>query len=337
MLLGDNGVGKTSVLEAISMFSPGRGMLGSSIAEQTKDNIDGSLSVQCELNGSIDLQLSTCMIGGRFDKRVLINDKPLLKQADLLNWCHVIWFSAQIQYELFTSASFRRKFIDRFVFYIEPNHGIAINKYEKLLQNRSALLQEKRRGQRIDDRFVSVLEQEIAQVSSIIVLNRLKFVNAVNDAAGSFGANNYVRCTFVGFDLMKQGNLTRDIIVDTIITNLAEYRNKDTLSGRSHYGVHRTDYDMFNSNDESVYRCSSGQQKVLYLNFLYHTINVVAKHSMRHPILLLDEIVSFLDPTNIHVTLSKFGENASQIWITTNTHLPHVDNHDFEVITLPLD
>jgi len=157
VLHGSNGAGKTNILEAVSLFSPGRGMRRASAAEMTRR----PEALGWKLSGLLDAQgqryeIETWSEGGAA-RQVRIDDKAA-SQIDLGKLARVVWLIPSMDRLWIEGAEGRRRFLDRIALSFDPSHAEASLTYEKAMRERNRLLKEQVR----DAHWYAALEGQMA-------------------------------------------------------------------------------------------------------------------------------------------------------------------------------
>ena len=174
---GDNGAGKTNLLEAISLLTPGRGLRRATYAEVAREGGDGGFALHARLDGP-DGQVDDRHrhaggeAAGEGGRRVRINGAPARSADDLLEWLRVVWLTPAMD-ALFTGpAGDRRRFLDRLVLAIDPGHGQRALDYEKAMRGRNRLLAEDSR----DGAWFDAIETQMAETGVAIAAARAEMV-----------------------------------------------------------------------------------------------------------------------------------------------------------------
>src|SRR3954468_24497055 len=172
LLFGDNGAGKTNVLEAVSLLTPGRGLRGAALSEMARIGGEEAFAVAARL-GEIDSGTGTAPSAPE-RRQVRINGAPASVNS-LSEWLSVLWLTPAMD-RLFTgSAGDRRRFLDRLVLALEPGHAHHASRYEAAMRSRTKLLAEDQR----DDTWLSSLELAMAEHGSAIAEARQRTVEAL--------------------------------------------------------------------------------------------------------------------------------------------------------------
>lgn len=299
VLTGENGAGKTNLLEAVSFLSPGRGLRRATFDEVRREGAADGFAVNAQLEGP----LGTCQIGtgtagnapGEAGRRVRINGANARSAEDLLEWLRVIWLTPSMD-ALFTGpAGDRRRFLDRLVLAIDPRHGQRAADYEKAMRGRNRLLAE---GSR-DGAWFDAIETQMAETGVAIAAARGELVRllvAMIEKMPSDGPFPQADIALAGF--LEQG-VGREAAVDVeerFRAMLADGRERDRAAGRTLDGPHRSDMIVrHRPKDMPAELCSTGEQKALLVGLILSHARLCAEVSGSVPILLLDEIAAHFD------------------------------------------
>src|SRR5205814_1522809 len=175
LLFGENGAGKTNLLEAVSMLTPGRGLRGAALADMARRGPSGSGSwtVAARL-GEVDIGSGT-QVATPERRQVRINGAPASVNS-LGEWLSVLWLTPAMD-RLFTgSAGERRRFLDRLVLALEPAHAHHAARYEAAMRARNKLLAE----ETPDASWLTALEEAMAEHGSVITEARSRTVAALD-------------------------------------------------------------------------------------------------------------------------------------------------------------
>ena len=138
VLTGENGAGKTNILEAVSMLGPGRGLRGAALAEMARGSGNGGFAVAAELSEGV--RIGTGTGAGSPDRRQVRINGATASAASLGEWLALLWLTPAMD-RLFTEgAEGRRRFLDRLVLALEPGHAHHVGRYDAAMRARNKLL-----------------------------------------------------------------------------------------------------------------------------------------------------------------------------------------------------
>ncbi|MBN9252333.1 MAG: DNA replication/repair protein RecF [Mesorhizobium sp.] len=291
VLTGDNGAGKTNLLEAISLFTPGRGLRRAPYGEVAREGGDGGFALHAKLdgpNGAADI--GTGFAGadaGETGRRVRINGAPTRSADDLLEWLRVVWLTPAMD-SLFTGpAGDRRRFLDRMVLAIDASHGQRALDYEKAM-----------RGSR-DGAWFEAIETQMAETGVAIAAARAELVRllaAMIERLPGEGPFPQADIALDGDLESRVGSLPAVDVEEEFRHALATGRERDRAAGRTLTGPHRSDLVVrHRPKAMPADLCSTGEQKALLVGIVLSHARLTAEISGMTPILLLDEIAAHLD------------------------------------------
>ncbi|TPI52889.1 MULTISPECIES: DNA replication/repair protein RecF [unclassified Mesorhizobium] len=318
---GDNGAGKTNLLEAISLLTPGRGLRRAPYADVAREGGDGGFALHARLDGPDgQVEIGTGISGGdslgEGGRRVRINGATARSAEDMLEWLRVVWLTPAMD-ALFTGpAADRRRFLDRLVLAIDPGHGQRALDYEKAMRGRNRLLTE---GSR-DLSWFEAIEMQMAETGVAIAAARAEMVRllaAMIDRLPDSGP-------FPQADIGLSGDLEAEIatmpavdVEERFRRTLAGGRDRDRAAGRALEGPHRSDLVVrHRPKAMPAELCSTGEQKALLVGIVLSHARLTGEMSGLTPILLLDEIAAHLDGGRRAALFSILEELNCQAFMT---------------------
>ncbi|UCI19399.1 DNA replication/repair protein RecF [Mesorhizobium sp. B2-1-8] len=295
---GDNGAGKTNLLEAISFLTPGRGLRRAPYGDVAREGGDGGFALHARLDGPDgEVEIGTGISGGdtaESGRRVRINGAAA-RAEDMLEWLRVVWLTPAMD-SLFTGpAADRRRFLDRLVLAIDPGHGQRALDYEKAMRGRNRLLTE---GSR-DIGWFEAIETQMAETGVAIAAARSEMVRLLAAMIGRLPDTG----PFPQADIGLSGDLEAEIagapavdVEERFRRALADGRDRDRAAGRTLEGPHRSDLVVrHRPKAMPAELCSTGEQKALLVGIVLSHARLTGEMSGLTPILLLDEIAAHLD------------------------------------------
>ena len=191
VLTGDNGAGKTNILEAISWLSPGRGLRRASLGEVGNCKVPnrpwGIAAILQKHDAAIDLATGLdpqSFLQGRERRVVQIDQKPIRGQAGLAEQANILWLTPQMDRMFLEGASERRRFVDRLVYSLDPSHSKRVQAYDHAMRERSRLL----RDGNFDPEWLSILELRMAQEGVAVAVARRDFLAVLSASFRSEGS-----------------------------------------------------------------------------------------------------------------------------------------------------
>ncbi len=295
VLHGANGMGKTNIMEAISLLAPGRGLRSASLPDLQRQGALTPWAVFAELHAAKGaLQLGTGL-DAVSDKRVFrLNGETLKSQSELAEHTACLWLTPDMDRLLAEGAAARRRFLDRLVAAYDPAHQGRLNRFEKAARQRTHLLLQSR----ADPRWLNGLEQEMALAAMAIAASRVELLQALGKAAGERqGMFPQVSLALEGEleNALEQGRPAL-LLEETYREKLMQDRPADAAAGGGEAGPRRTDFRAYHvAKNMTAELCSSGEQKALLLSLLLAHLRLLAQHRGFAPFLLLDDVAAHLD------------------------------------------
>ena len=307
VLHGPNGAGKTNLLEALSLFTPGKGLRGATAAEMGRRE-PGEASgrpwaVTLTLDAGEDdaIRLGTGVQPGS-TRRIVRIDGETAQPGRLLEYLRPVWATPE-QDRLFSDARAERlKFFDRLVFAARPAHAATVAAYEKALRERLRLLIDGAEGREADPLWLDALEIRLGEAGARAAMARASALTDLQSGIDARADRPFPQAD-LGLDgpaeRMAAGGADEDAIVAAIRAGLAASRARDAAAGRSLYGPHRTDLTaLHRQKNRPAAEGSSGEQKALVLNLILAQITRLKAGidgDAAPPVLLLDEAPAHLD------------------------------------------
>jgi len=298
VLTGENGAGKTNLLEAVSFLSPGRGLRRAAYADVVRVGADNGFTVFAAVEGMagpVEIGTSTGGEAGSGGGRKLrLNGANARSADDLLEHLRLTWLTPAMD-GLFTgSASDRRRFLDRQVLAIDPQHGRRVLDYERAMRGRNRLLSEGR----MDPAWLVGIELQMAELGTAIALARRELVAMLSDLiAKGRQEGPFPKSTIALEDFTEElGDVSSAALEEAYIGKLAEARYRDAAAGRTLTGPHRSDLLIrHREKDMPAAHCSTGEQKALLVGLVLAHAGLTRRISGFPPVMLLDEIAAHLD------------------------------------------
>lgn len=299
VLTGENGAGKTNLLEAVSFLTPGRGLRRAPHEDVARADAPNGFAVHARIEGAFgEVEIGTGTAGADGEvtsRKVRINGANARSADDMLEWLRVIWLVPAMD-SLFTGpAAERRRFIDRLVLAIDPAHGKRAIDYEKAMRSRNRLLSDNVR----DDSWFDAIEIQMAETGAAIAAARVELVRLLAGMIERLPNDS----PFPKADIALSGTIEEALetaaatdVEEMYRRTLAENRYRDRAAGRTLEGPHRSDLNVrHRPKNMAAALCSTGEQKALLTGLVLSHARLVTELSWAAPILLLDEIAAHLD------------------------------------------
>ena len=306
-IFGSNGAGKTNILEAVSLFSPGRGLRRASAQDMARkpDALGWTLSGSILRDGH---QREVKMQSREGAPRQLTLDGKSASQVTLANLCRVVWLVPSMDRLWIESAEGRRRFLDRMTMSFFPEHAEAALAYEKAMRERNRLLKDQVR----DSHWYIALERQMADQGARINMARqealYKLVSAQDTSKANFPT--------ASLELVHPDDEMPTTAMD-LAQAFSENRMRDMAAGRSLIGPHRTDMiGEYADKEVPAKDCSTGEQKALLISLILANVRALKSQIGFAPIILLDEVTAHLDPNRREALYDEICTLDTQAWMT---------------------
>jgi DNA replication and repair protein RecF len=302
-LVGPNGAGKTNLLEAVSLFTPGRGLRGASLAElgrRLPGEAQGrawAVSAAVLADGE-ETQVGTGVEQPGAARRLVRIAGETVPPGRLADHLRQVWLTPAQDRLFLEGAAERRRFFDRLVFAAIPRHAAHAQAYERALRERMRLLTDEAGPP--DAAWLDALEARLAEAGALMAEARAATLSALQAEIDSRGQRPFpqARLLLAGdWEKMAAAGASIADIEARLARALAEARGRDAAAGRALTGPHRGDLAVVHAEkDRPAAECSTGEQKALILNLvLAQAARLARADGQPSPILLLDEVAAHLD------------------------------------------
>jgi DNA replication and repair protein RecF len=297
VLTGDNGAGKTNLMEAVSFLSPGRGLrraVYSDVPRQGSENGFAIFAAVEGMEGRVDIGTGVAMGHETLSRKVRINGTEAKSADEMLDHLRILWLTPSMD-GLFTGpATDRRRFLDRLVLTLDPAHGRRAADFEKAMKMRNKLLEEGR----YDADWLSGIERQMASYGVAMTVARTEMLSLLGHASrqGSTSpAFPAADMALTGFLDDFAGQPAADL-EERYLDMLESGRWRDQAAGRALEGPHRNDLQVRHRQKSiEAALCSTGEQKALLTGIVLAHARLTANLSGSAPLLLLDEIAAHFD------------------------------------------
>jgi DNA replication and repair protein RecF len=303
VLTGENGAGKTNILEAVSLLAPGRGLRGAPLKEMARQGGPGGFGIAAQVDG---VTIGTGISADAPERRLVRIGGATGAATALAERLAVLWLTPAMDRIFTESPGGRRRFLDRLTLALHPGHATHSTRYEAAMRARNKLLAE--RGNP-DARWLGALEAQMAEHGQALAEARRDTVVALRSELETQPESPFARPVVA---------IARDEEDETPLADrLRDSRRRDAAAGRALVGPHRDDLlVMHAAKQQTAALCSTGEQKALLLSIVIAHAALVAGRAGRPPVLLLDEVAAHIDPLRRAALFDLLAATGSQVWMT---------------------
>jgi len=307
-IYGANGTGKTNILEAVSMLSPGRGLRRAKSDEITRKPETVGWKVSAILQSLHQThEIETWSENGQ-SRNVKVDSKSA-SQVALGRITRILWLVPSMDRLWTEGAEGRRRFLDRMTMSFEPSHADTVLIYEKAMRERNRLLKDNQR----DGAWYGALEAQMARAGAQIHVNRKAAISRL------VAAQAEAQTAFPTATLTLANAESAQALEDeaALLAGFSESRPRDLLAGRTLIGPHRSDLlAEYTAKGVPARDCSTGEQKALLVSLILANARALKAEIGAAPILLLDEIAAHLDADRRAALYDEICTLGAQAWMT---------------------
>jgi DNA replication and repair protein RecF len=321
-LCGENGVGKTNLLEALSLLAPGRGLRRAPLAEMARIGGPGAFAIVAYLDGPLGPAVLGTGIEGEPGssnpiRKARLNGAPAASSGVFSEHLRLVWMTPALDGLFNGPPGDRRRFVDRLVLAIDPGHATRAVALEQALRSRNRLLEEARP----DASWLDAIERQIAELGIAIAFARRETVERL---AALIAARRDENSPFPFAELALVGEIDALIVEhsaldaeDRMRQSLRDTRPRDRAAGRTLTGPQTSDL-LVRHGPKSIdaARASTGEQKALLIGLVLAHARLVAQMSGIAPLVLLDEVAAHLDPARREALFAGLATLGGQVFMT---------------------
>ena len=303
VLTGENGAGKTNVLEAVSLLAPGRGLRRAPLGAMARQGGAGGFGVAATV--ADDVEVATGALPSAPERRLVRVQGASAAATSLPEWLTVLWLTPATDRLFVEPAGERRRFLDRLVLALAPGHAVHAARYEAAMRERNRLLAGERPA---DPAWLNSLEARMAEHGAALDAARAEAVDLLAERLLAAPPGPFPRAR------LRLEN--EPVEPDAFAHALSLGRRRDAAAGRALVGPHRADLAVTHvEKDQPAALASTGEQKAMLLGIVLAHAELVADRTGRAPVLLLDEVAAHLDPVRREGLFARLA-GRGQTWMT---------------------
>lgn len=324
VLVGDNGSGKTNLLEAVSLLGAGQSLRGRPYGELCRKDGAGGFAVAAKVMSRRDeVEIGTGFALGVQDEgagRIVRIAGKEQSAGALAEHVKLVWLIPAMD-GLFTGpASERRRFLDRLVLAIDPKMRTPLGRYDRAMRQRNRLFQ-MREGSRP---LFEGLEEQMAEAGVAVAAARLDALDRLQTLIGRTREARGDDTPFPWASLALEGTLEGALaerpateVEDAFRGLLEQGRERDRAASRALEGPHLSDLIVIHGpKDAPAPHCSSGEQKALLIGLILAKAELIKELGGVSPLVLLDEVAAHLDQARREALFGEILRLGAQAWMT---------------------
>ena len=311
--MGNNGAGKTNILDALHYLSMAKSFLGNLDAQNILHDSD-FFAIEAEIQGEEKNDIIKVQLPKEGKKIIKKNDKTYERIADHIGFLPSVMISPYDANLISDGSESRRKFLDAMISQTDSDYLFALIQYQKTLQQRNALLKYFAKNRTFDLDSLEIYNEPLTKFGTQIFEKRQRFVASILPTIQHF------------YEIISKGNEKVTVIYESNLNEqnfeeiLSENLEKDRVLTYTSRGIHKDDL-RFEMNGNLIKKFGSqGQQKSFLIALKLAQIKRIKDITNKNPILLLDDIFDKLDDNRVSQLIELVNQqNFGQIFIT-DTH-----------------
>ncbi len=317
VILGENGVGKTNLVEAIYYTS---------FLSSYRTNQDTSLIKFLEEDFVIKIKTNDYFAIEYKNKQKTLkyNYKKISKQSEFYSLLKVVYFSPETIDLLIKGPNIRRKYLDMIISSYDKEYLYHLSAYNYVLKQRNEYLKQMLINNLATEDYLKIIDEKLLVHGQYLVEKREKLILRFNELCEDLFQN------FFEFPL----RLEYITSTDNFLEKLTERLNRDISLGQTQVGPHRDDFKFLVDNRDARYFCSKGQQRLLLITLKIAELSIVYKITNEKPILILDDVLSELDSQRQLRLFNYLSKLDIQTIITTTELNDFLLNNTLNIIQL---
>lgn len=322
VFVGDNGQGKTNILEALYLVSQGTSFRYAD--NSTMISTDKSQAMIQTLIREKDLlyHLKLSLSGSK--KQLTLNDKRV-SAADIRKTFATVIFSPESLSAIKEAADERRTLIDELLVTYDQKNAYLLADFRKALKVRNKILKNNFDGKSDRQLTLALLESiqpQYVRLAAHLTYNRIKALREIKPDLNN--AMQYISGTTseeleIQYQISGQESLSLSLeeVEKILLKRHSELLDAELAQGTSLVGPHKHDVVFLYGQKDSRFFCSQGQQRAIILSFKMAQIVYHRKAHGTYPVLMLDDVLSELDKAKRDALITFLHEINTQIFITT--------------------
>ncbi|MDP4125557.1 MAG: DNA replication/repair protein RecF [Bacillota bacterium] len=292
ILVGDNGQGKTNILEGIHYL-----LTGKSYRVQREQELLRWEQNEFHLYGDFLLSNHKVLLESHYrdkKKMVKINKVPCRRLSDFVGTINVIFFSPDDLIMIKGGPAERRRFLDLHIAQMNPGHVSLLNSYNKVIQQKSALLKSYVEKS-LKYTQLQLWNSQIIELGERIIRNRANLINCLQIISDHIYNDLSSKREKIQIMYHALGRKTIDEAISDLPRLLNEKLEQEVERQMVLVGPHRDDVHILLNNKPARLYASQGQQRSLVLSLKLAELDLIRQEKGEYPLLLLDDVLSELD------------------------------------------
>ena len=318
LIVGDNAQGKTNLLEAIAYLGSGKSFRAQKTSEMVRFHTDFG-----QLEGTVFSQdreqtLRFVLFGSPRPRQIYRNDVKKKSAAELNGVLPTVLFCPEDLMMLKSGSAQRRRFSDLALCQLRPNYDAALMEYNRILEQKSRILKDQ-----FDDPSIGAILPEydirLCQVGALLISYRARFFQALGESAKRFHSQFSGGAEDFSLEYKTVSTVTDPFapvqnITGQLMDHLDSHSRAERETGQCLTGPHKDDFTVRLSGIDLKVYGSQGQTRTSAISLKLAQRELMSREFGEEPVLLLDDVLSELDPGRQDFVLNQIV--SGQVFIT---------------------
>ena len=318
LIVGNNAQGKTNLLEAVTYLGSGRSFRAQKNSEMVRFSADFA-----DIQGRVFSQdreqtLRWVLFSGSRPRQIYRNGAKKKTAADISGVLQTVLFCPEDLMVLKTGASARRRLGDNALCQLRPNYEAALTEYNRILEQKNRILKDRHENPALLD-ILPEYNTRLCQVGALLISYRARFYEGLSKAAKSYhdsfsGGNEEFSLQYKTVSTVSDPFASVDTLTGNLLDHLQSHYRAELESSQCLTGPHKDDFTVCLSGIDLKAYGSQGQTRTAAISLKLAQRELMEKATGQMPVLLLDDVLSELDPGRQDFVLNQIKEG--QVFIT---------------------
>ena len=318
LIVGNNAQGKTNLLEAISYLGSGKSFRAQKSTEMVRFHADFA-----DLEGSVFSQerqqtLRWVLFNGARPRQLWRNGAKKKTAADISGVLQTVLFCPEDLMVLKTGAAARRRLGDHALCQLRPNYEAALTEYGRILDQKSRILKDRFENPRLTE-LLPEYDMRLCQVGALLISYRARFYDGLGKAAANYhdhfsGGAEEFSLQYKTVSTVSDPFAPIQKLQENLMDHLESHRRAELETAQCLTGPHKDDFEVSLSGINLKAYGSQGQTRTAAISLKLAQRELMGRESGEIPVLLLDDVLSELDPGRQDFVLNQISEG--QVFIT---------------------
>ena len=318
LIVGDNAQGKTNLLEAISYLGSGKSFRALKQKEMVRFGADFA-----DIEGSVfsqerEQQLRFVIFNGSRPRQIWRNGAKKKTAGEIAGVLPTVLFCPEDLMVLKTGASARRRLGDNALCQLRPNYDAALTEYNRILDQKSRILKDHFENPAVLE-ILPEYNARLCQVGALLISYRARFYESLGKAAGKYhgqfsGGAEEFSLDYHTVSTVKDPFAPISTLTEDLQDHLQRHYRAELETGQCLTGPHKDDFDVSLSGINLKSYGSQGQTRTAAISLKLAQRELMGREWGEEPVLLLDDVLSELDPGRQDFVLNQIV--SGQVFIT---------------------